>query len=91
MHPYRYKKNGIQDVSRAHHAGTARWRGSSAINSASIGIEIVHRAADRNYTAAPAVTTFVMWHFPLKLQRLMLWTSFANQPRISEHQKIEIW
>jgi N-acetylmuramoyl-L-alanine amidase len=42
----------VQEVRRAHHAGTARWRGSSAINSASIGIEIVHRAADRNYTDA---------------------------------------
>ncbi|MGD9222547.1 MAG: N-acetylmuramoyl-L-alanine amidase [Desulfobacteraceae bacterium] len=42
----------VQDVNRAHHAGVSRWRGSSAINSASIGIEMVHRAADGNFTAA---------------------------------------
>lgn len=42
----------VQDTRRAWHAGRARWRGSSAINSASIGIEIVHRASDGNYTAA---------------------------------------
>ncbi len=42
----------VQDNRRAAHAGSARWRGSSSINSASIGLEIVHRAQDRNYSAA---------------------------------------
>lgn len=42
----------VQDSRRAHHAGVARWRGSAAVNSSSIGIEIVHRREDGNYTDA---------------------------------------
>lgn len=42
----------VQDSRRAAHAGVARWRGSSQINSSSIGIELVHRTQDNNYSQA---------------------------------------
>lgn len=42
----------VQDGRRAAHAGKARWRGSRQINSSSIGIELVHRAQDNNYSQA---------------------------------------
>jgi N-acetyl-anhydromuramyl-L-alanine amidase AmpD len=42
----------VQDSRRAGHAGWAYWRGSTQVNSFSIGIELVHCAQDNHYSQA---------------------------------------
>ncbi|NOQ63114.1 MAG: hypothetical protein GQ582_01215 [Methyloprofundus sp.] len=41
----------VQDTRRAWHAGSSLWRGTSGINSSSIGIEIVHTGQTDSYPA----------------------------------------
>lgn len=45
----------VNETDRAWHAGESHWRGSAAINSRSIGIEIANRGHSNDYPDFPAV------------------------------------